>query len=210
MYTPTHKTSELVAKTRAIANEVAARHATDVDVRARFPAETIDAMKQAKLLSAAVPRELGGGGANLQELTAMCWTLSQACASSGMVFAMHLIQVACIARHASKDKYFDGYLREIVARQLLIGSVTSEVGVWGDTRSSICAVGRSNGKYSLDKDATTASYAESADDLLVTCRRNADAPASDQVLVLVRKADRTLTQTTDFDNAFVLRFVTRK
>src|SRR5690606_28482942 len=46
---------------------------------------------------------------------------------------------------------------------------------------------------------TTASYAEHADDLLVTCRRNPDAPSSDQVLVLVRKKDRTLTPTTTWD-----------
>jgi acyl-CoA dehydrogenase len=199
MYTPTHTTSDLVARTRAIAHEIATRHASDVDVRARFPQETVDALRQAKLLSAGVPKHLGGPDANLQELTAMCFTLAQACSSSGMVLAMHLIQVACIARHAEKDPFFDGYLREVVERQLLIGSVTSEVGVWGDTRSSICAVTRKDGRFSLDKDASTASYAEAADDLLVTCRRGPDAPASDQVLVLVRKKDRTLTQTGTWD-----------
>lgn len=199
MYTPTHKTSELVAKTHAIAQDVAAIHASDVDVKARFPHETLAALKAAKLLSAGVPKEFGGAGANMQELAAMCWTLSQACASSGMVLAMHLIQVACVVRHGDKDKYFQGYLREIVDKQLLLGSITSEVGVWGDTRSSICAVIRKDGTFKLDKDATTGSYAEQADDLLVTCRRDADAPQSDQVLVLVRKKDRTLTQTTSWD-----------
>ncbi len=194
MYTPTQKTSALVAKTHSIAHEVAALHAVDVDAKARFPQETVDALKQAKLLSAPVPKELGGAGSNLQELTAMCFTLAQGCASSGMVLAMHLIQVACVVRHAEKDKYFESYMRELVEKQLLIGSVTSEVGVWGDTRTSICAVTRKDGKYLLDKDSSQASYAALADDLLVTCRRNPDAPPSDQVLVLVRKKDRTLTQ----------------
>jgi len=199
VYTPTRKTSELVAKTHSVAQEVASAHAADVDLRARFPKETLEALKQARLLSAAVPKELGGGGADLQELTAMCWTLAQACASSGMVLAMHLIQVACVTRHARSATFFDAYLREIVDRQLLIGSVTSEVGVWGDTRSSICAVERKDGRFTLAKDATTVSYGESADDLLVTARRDPDAPASDQVLVLVRKKDRTLTQTGTWD-----------
>src|SRR4029078_7034436 len=58
---------------------------------------------------------------------------------------------------------------------------------------------RDNGSFKLDKEATTASYAEVADDLLVTARRNADAPPSDQALVRVRKADRTLTKTTSWD-----------
>jgi acyl-CoA dehydrogenase len=112
---------------------------------------------------------------------------------------MHHIQVACIARHGLSSPYFRKYVEELVERQLLVGSITSEVGVWGDTRSSICAVLREGGRYKLDKDATTASYAEHADDLLVTARRNEDAPQSDQVLVLVRKADRTLTRTTTWD-----------
>ena len=199
MYTPTHKTSELVSKIHSIAHEVAAKHAADVDVKARFPQETIDALKQAKLLSAPVPKALGGAGANIEELTAMCFTLAQSCSSSAMVYAMHLIQVACVLRHGEGSAYFDNYLRELIERQLLIGSITSEVGVWGDTRSSICAVSCKDGRFTLDKEASAASYAVQADDLLVTCRRNPDAPASDQVLVMVRKKDRTLTQTTTWD-----------
>ena len=35
---------ELVVKTRAVATEVAARHADDVDAKARFPRETFDAL----------------------------------------------------------------------------------------------------------------------------------------------------------------------
>jgi acyl-CoA dehydrogenase len=191
--------SDIVTRTRSIAQEVAAPNAADVDAKARFPHEAIAALRQAKLLSVAVPQDLGGRGASMQELTGMCTALAQGCGSSGMVLAMHHIQVACIARHGLSSPFFRDYLREIAERQLLIGSITSEVGVWGDTRSSICACLRDGGRFKLDKDATTASYAEHADDLLVTARRNGDAPASDQVLVLVRKPDRTLTQTTTWD-----------
>ncbi|HWE27020.1 MAG TPA: acyl-CoA dehydrogenase family protein, partial [Polyangia bacterium] len=194
-----HSDSEIVNKTWAIAREVAAVHAADVDAKARFPHETFAALRQARLLTAAVPKELGGGGANMQELAEMCTALAQGCASSGMVLAMHHIQVACIARHGLSSPFFRKYLEECVETQLLLGSITSEVGVWGDTRSSICACIRDGGRFKLDKDATTASYAEHADDLLVTARRNQEAPQSDQVLVLVRKADRTLTQTTTWD-----------
>jgi acyl-CoA dehydrogenase len=77
--------------------------------------------------------------------------------------------------------------------------MTSEVGVFGDTRSSVCAVERLDGRFKLDKDATTGSYCAEADAILVTCRRASDAAASDQVLVLVRKSDYTLTQTTSWD-----------
>jgi acyl-CoA dehydrogenase len=191
--------SPIVARTRAIAHEVAAAHAADVDAKARFPHETFAALKQAKLLSTAVPRELGGDGAPLLELSAACMELASACASSGMVLAMHHIQVACIARHGMGSAYFRGYLQEVVERQLLIASVTSEVGVWGDTRSSICALEGDGERRTLNKDATTVSYGAHADDLLVTCRRNPEAPPSDQILVLLRKGDFAMKQTTSWD-----------
>ena len=191
--------AELVTRARKLAAEVASRHAADVDSKARFPHETIDAARQARLLSAVVPARLGGAGAGMQELAQMCTAVAQACGSSGMVLAMHHIQVACIARHMGDSPFFQDYLREVAERQILMASVTSEVGTGGDTRSSICAVERSGGRFTLDKDATTGSYGEHAADLLVTCRRAADAAASDQVLVLLRKGDYQLQRTGEWD-----------
>ena len=188
-----------LAALKAIATDVAAANAADVDAKARFPRETIDALQKAKLLSAPIPRELGGAGYGMRELAALCSTLAQACGSSAMVLAMHYIQVACIVRHAKASPYFQGYLKELVEQQYVLASMTSENGTFGETRTSICAVERSNGRFKLDKDATTGSYCQHADGILVTCRRAPDSPSSDQVLVLVRKGDYTLTQTTSWD-----------
>ena len=47
---------------RRIADDVAAEHAPDVDAQARFPQETIDALREAGALGAFVPIELGGLG----------------------------------------------------------------------------------------------------------------------------------------------------
>jgi acyl-CoA dehydrogenase len=189
----------LLASVQEIARKVAAVHAPDVDAKARFPSETVDALKNAKVLSAAIPRELGGAGCSLKELAALCSTLSQSCGSSGMVLAMHFIQVGCIARHGTQSAYLRRYMQELVEKQFLLGSMTSEVGTGGDTRSSICAVEVNDGRFKLNKDATTASYCAHADGILVTCRRAADSPASDQVLVLVKKGDYKLAQTTTWD-----------
>jgi acyl-CoA dehydrogenase len=179
--------------------EVAAQHADEVDKQARFPVETINALREAQALSAAVPRELGGQGCGMRELAAMCATLAGACGSSAMVLAMHHIQVACLVRHGLSSPALRQYLKDLVAHQYLLGSMTSEVGTQGDTRSSICAVERVNGRFTLHKDATTASYCAYADAILVTCRREPQAAASDQVLVLVRREDITLRQTTSWD-----------
>lgn len=190
---------DLLARVREIARDVAAKHAVDVDSNARFPRETFAALKSENLLSAAVPRELGGAGCGMLELGRMCSALSQACGSSGMVLAMHHIQVACLARHGRSSDFFRDYLRDLVSNQSLLASVTSEVGTGGDTRSSICAVERSDGRYKLVKDATTVSYAEDADALMVTCRRAPDAASSDQLMVFAQKKDITLEQTSRWD-----------
>ena len=191
---------DLTARTAAIATEVAAKHAADVDRDARFPSESFAALREARLLSAAVPQAFGGQGAGMLELGSQCAALAQGCSSSGMVLAMHHIQVACIARHGADSSYFQKYLREnLVEHQELIASITSENGTFGDTRSSICAVEVDGDAMKLDKDATTVSYGAHADAQLVTCRRAADAANSDQVLVLFPKGSYTLEQTGTWD-----------
>ena len=196
---PSQAFDPLLAAVREIASAIAAPNAADVDQRARFPHESIAALQRAGVLSAGVPVSLGGPGCSMAQQAALCSTLAQGCASSGMVLAMHLIQVGCMARHGMHAPFFRSYLRDLVEHQHLIGSVTSEVGTFGDTRSSICAVEREGERFVLRKAATTVSYGAHADALLVTARRAPDAAASDQVLVLVRKGDYTLETNSTWD-----------
>src|SRR5205814_5247056 len=140
-----------------------------------------------------------GAGCSMSELALLCSTLSQACSASGMVLAMHYIEVACLARHGMACAFFRDYMQSLCEHQWLIASVTSEVGTFGDTRSSLCAVEAHGGRFDLRKDATTVSYGEHADALLVTARRAPDASNGDQVLVLLKAGDYTLTPTTGWD-----------
>ena len=181
---------QLLESVRQIAVEVAATHAAEVDSKARFPVETLNALREAGVLSAGVPQKFGGAGCSLFEMAQLCATLAQACASSAMVLAMHYSQLACIARHGLESDFFRSYLQDMVRHQYLLASMTSEVGTFGETRSSICAV---------EREAITGSYCAYADAILVTTRRNKEASASDQVLVLVKREDCTLTQTSGWD-----------
>lgn len=196
---PQQDFASLLSSVRRIAQEVAAPNAADVDAKARFPRETIDALRDSGVLSACVPREFGGAGCTMSELAQLCAALAQSCGSSAMVLAMHYSQLGCIARHALDSEFFRDWLAATVRRQWLLASMTSEVGTFGDTRSSICAVERQGGRFVLNKDATTGSYCEHADAILVTCRRDSEAAKSDQVLVMVRREDCTLEQTTSWD-----------
>ena len=190
---------QLLESVRQIAVEVAATHAAEVDSKARFPVETLNALREAGVLSAGVPQKFGGAGCSLFEMAQLCATLAQACASSAMVLAMHYSQLACIARHGLESDFFRSYLQDMVRHQYLLASMTSEVGTFGETRSSICAVERDGERFILIKEATTGSYCAYADAILVTTRRNKEASASDQVVVLVKREDCTLTQTSGWD-----------
>jgi acyl-CoA dehydrogenase len=189
----------LHAAVRQIAREVAQPHAHAVDRDARFPQETIDALRRAQVLSAPVPRDWGGAQCNMRELGLLVSTLAMHCGASAMVLAMHYIQVACLVRHAQDDAYFQGVLKELCEQQLLLASMTSEVGTWGDTRASICALKQQDARFDLNKQATTGSYCEQADAILVTTRRHDDAASGDQLLVLVRRGDYQLRPTSTWD-----------
>ena len=189
----------LLETVRRIGTEVLAPHAGDVDRNARFPHEALAAFKQAKLMSALVPACYGGLELDIADLAEMCRIFGQHCSSAAMVFAMHHIQVACIVRHRGGSAELEEYLRGLVEHQWLIASVTSEVGIGGDTRSSICAIEVTGNRFTLDKKATTISYGANADHMVVTCRRAPDAGPSDQIIVLLRQGDFRLEQTSQWD-----------
>jgi acyl-CoA dehydrogenase len=190
---------DLLAAVRRVGAEVSSKAAASVDRDARFPSESFDALKEARALSAFVPPDLGGGGATMEELVSMTLALARHCGASGMVFAMHQIQVAAIARHGLESESMRAYLKELCDKQLLIASVTSEVGTGGDLRSSVCAVEATGSRFTVTKNATTVSYGEHADDLLLTARRAPDAAPNDQVSVLCRKAGTKLDRTSVWD-----------
>lgn len=169
-----------------MAEEVARPNAGDVDRCARFPSETFSGLRELGLLGAAVPRELGGPGTELVELVEHCRLLAQGCGASGLILAMHHIQVGCLVAHRGSSAELATYLGSVAAEQRLLASVTSEQGTWGDLRSSArtAVIPDGRGGIELVKQATTVSYGSVADDLLITSRRHAEAPASDQVAVL--------------------------
>src|SRR5437773_1918674 len=109
-------------KTRVQAvTEVAAQHAASVDRAARFPEEAFAAVKSQRLLGILVPQRLGGEGADLAQVADVCYQLAQACASTGMIYAMHQIKTACLLRHMRDSQALGRLLRRLCAEQRLQG-----------------------------------------------------------------------------------------
>lgn len=181
----------LIAAAHVVA-EVAAEHGDQVDREARFPHEALAAMRDQRLLGAMVPTAYDGAGASLDTIAAICQILGAACSSTGMIYAMHQIQVACVAGHGAGSPWHESLLARIADEQLLLASATSEEAIGGALRNSGCAVDADGDQFHLLKIAPTISYGAYADGILVTARRHADASPSDQVLVCVLHGDYTL------------------
>jgi len=184
---------------KRIAIDIAAPNADDVDKKARFPIESLTALKASKILSAGIPESLGGAGLDILELGELCRILATKCASTAMVLGMHFIKVSSVVHFGKGNARIEDYLRSVVEQQRLVGSVTSEEGVGGNLRNSITAVEADGDRFKLTKHSTCLSYGTQADDLLITCRKNKDAAASDQVVVLATKDDFTLEQLGEWD-----------
>ena len=73
---------------------ILAERARDADERDAFVAENVRTLRDRKLYSAAVPVELGGGGATHRETCAVVRELARHCSSTALAFSMHQHLVA--------------------------------------------------------------------------------------------------------------------
>lgn len=178
--------------------EVAGPAAAEVDRESRFPREAVEAFKQNGLISALVPEELGGGGASLAEVAGAVRAVAFHCVASGLVLAMHSIEVSNLVRHGHSEA-LQSLLGEVATKQLLIANANSEVGIGGDVGRSKCAVETTDEGLRLDKQALAISYGEYADVIVATARRSPESEETDQVQVVCRRGEFTLEQTSSWD-----------
>lgn len=191
--------SEAIQAARRVTADIIAKHADAVDREGRFPQEAVNAIKEAGLLGLAIPKELGGGGAGVADVAEVCSILAQGCASTGMIYAMHQIKASSLISHGQHSPWHREFMKRVCSERLLLGSATTEAGIGGDLRNSVCAVKVSGDKFDLEKMATVISYGRYADAILVTARRSEEAPSSDQVMVTVLKDQYRLEQIGDWD-----------
>jgi len=173
----------------------ASAEAEAVDRDARFPKAAIDAARSQKLLGIQIPIAFGGDGASIADVTDMCYALGRACASSGMIFAMHQTKVACLIRHGAGSGWHERLMRRVATEQLLLASSTTEGQNGGNIRFSSAAVEHEGAEISLERDATVISYGAEADGIVTIARRADDAAGFDQVMLAITRDDYTLEQT---------------
>jgi acyl-CoA dehydrogenase len=175
--------TDLLTESERIGRDVAGPSADDVDIQARFPTEAMAEIRRSGLLASLVPEEDGGLGASLMEASRSVAAISAHCGSSGMILAMHHLQVAAIVRHGTPPAQEHLYPL-LIAGHLLLANANSEAGLAGERRVSNCALDPVDGGFHLDKHASTVSYGEYADGVLATARRTSSSPGHEQVMAI--------------------------
>jgi acyl-CoA dehydrogenase len=190
--------SSFPQRTAAVA-AAATAEAEDVDRTARFPQKAIDMARAQRLLGVQIPKEFGGDGASIFDITDMCYALGRACSSTAMIFAMHQTKVACLVRHGAGSGYHESLMRRVASGQMLLASSTTEGQNGGNIRFSSAAVEQAGSEISLVRNATVISYGAQADGIVTIARRANDAAGSDQVLLAITKDDYTLERSVEWE-----------
>ncbi|WP_181705396.1 acyl-CoA dehydrogenase family protein [Chthonobacter rhizosphaerae] len=131
-----HRPDDVVEIARALAPRFADRAAA-VDEGDTFVAENLALLKEAGLLEAGVPVELGGRGADVATLCDMLRVLAGACGSTALAFAMHTHQVAIPAwrwRHQGVAAV-EPLLRRVAAERLMLLSSGGSDWIGGSGRA---------------------------------------------------------------------------
>ena len=110
----------------AVAEELAptfAARAAGHDADDTFVSENYADLRRRRLFSAAVPDELGGGGASPTEMCEVLRTLAHGCSSTALAFSMHTHQVLIPAwRWRQERAPTEPFLRRIAAEELVIAT----------------------------------------------------------------------------------------
>ena len=110
----------------AVAEELAptfAARAAGHDADDSFVSENYADLRRRRVFSAAVPAELGGGGASLPEMCDVLRTLAHACSSTALALSMHTHQILVPAWRWRHDRApVDAFLRRVATEELVIAS----------------------------------------------------------------------------------------
>lgn len=74
---------------KEVANAEVKENAADVDEQERFPVESVEVMRQAKMLGIPFPREYGGAGADYLSYVLAVEELAKTCATTSVVLSAH-------------------------------------------------------------------------------------------------------------------------
>ncbi len=167
-----------------IITESVAPAAASVDRDGRFPQESIAALADAGFYGLTIPEAWGGWDANAAETSEVIKRLATACASTAMVFVMHLTALRSIVLFGSQRQQ-DRYLPSIAQGKMLVTEAISEAGSGSQWWSLASTSKKTADGYRLDADKSFATSAGHADLYIVSTRSPGSENDRDHALFAV-------------------------
>src|SRR5438094_7683878 len=158
------KTTNWLGVAEELSKDFATRAAKH-DADDSFVAENYAALRKAKLFSAPVPAELGGGGASYADHAAIIRIIARGCGSTALAYSMHshLLQGLIWRYRENAVPPAEPLLRRIASEELVL--VSSGGSDWLDGSGTLT---KSNGTYSFNARKIFGSGSPSGDLLLTT------------------------------------------
>jgi alkylation response protein AidB-like acyl-CoA dehydrogenase len=153
----------------AVADEVLAVHADDVDRAGRWPAESVEALGKAGLLGLTVVDSLGGAGAGPGVFATVTQALAERCASTAMIYLMHICGTQVIAA-AQVFGEREKVLREIAGGRHLTTLAFSEKGSRSHFWAPVSQAVRDGKSDRLSAEKSFVTSAGRADSYIVSTR----------------------------------------
>jgi alkylation response protein AidB-like acyl-CoA dehydrogenase len=184
-----------------VPTEVIASHAVAVDQHGAFPSAAIEALRSDGLLGLSVPERFGGLGASPADMVEVVSAVAGACASTGMVFVMHVTAAATIAAHVDDDEGpLADALREMAAGEHLTTLAYSERGSRGHFWAQLSRAAEGpDGTITLNAEKSWATSAGHADSFLIATGAVGGQAPTDTELYLVPATAAGLSVPTTFD-----------
>jgi alkylation response protein AidB-like acyl-CoA dehydrogenase len=188
----TNEQQKTIQTLAAVADKHVAPHAAGIDERAEFVRDSIAALGQHGYLGLTVPTQFGGMGEGIRTTAASLDEIAQRCASTAMVYLMHLCGVACYG--AASDKT-EPWLRAAAKGTHLSTLAFSEVGSRSHFWAPVSRAAAVNGGVRLDAKKSFVTSAGHADGYVVSTQDPAATQPLESTIYVVLGSD-TGVQTT--------------
>lgn len=177
-----------VSKASSLAREVLARHAAEVDATPRFPEESLEGLATQGFLGLCVPATLGGAGQGPRAFAAVVEELAMGCASTTMIYVMHVGAQQAIASSAVLARR-DEVLRAMAAGKHLTTLAFSEKGSRSQFWAPVSRFTERDGKLVTSAQKSWVTSARHADSYVSSAQKpGASSPLESTIYLLSREA----------------------
>jgi alkylation response protein AidB-like acyl-CoA dehydrogenase len=180
--------STWVAKAESVSRDVLGKYAADVDKQARWPAESIDALKSRGFLGLTVPASHGGAGQGPRVFSTVVSKLAEGCASTAMIYLMHVCGTAVVAA-ANEFGRRDQVLKDVAAGKHLSTLAFSEKGSRSHFWAPVSRATAIGDGFTVTADKSWVTSAGYADGYIVsTCAAGTTSPTASTLFFVPRTA----------------------